>query len=224
MKKIWIIANFKSNLSLQQSVEWVENVGSKLERNENIVVGVCPRAAVLSEVAKTVKVGGYPLLVGSQNVSPFDVGAYTGEDPASLLKELAAFSLIGHSERRNNLAETDQMVADKVKLVKQAEMTPLVCVQDAQTPIPSGCSLVAYEPVFAIGTGTPDTPENANKVAKQLREMHGDVDILYGGSVKKENCAQFVREEFISGLLIGKASLDPAEFIAIVNECSLVVQ
>jgi triosephosphate isomerase len=188
------------------------------------VVGFCPRASVLSEVAKTVRVGGYPIMVGSQNVSPFEIGAYTGEDPASLLKELVTFSLIGHSERREHFAETDQVVADKVKQVKQVDMTPLVCVQDAQTPVPVGCNLIAYEPVFAIGSGTPDTPENANKVAKQLSQMHKEINILYGGSVKKENCASFVKEEYISGLLIGKAALDPDEFVAIVNECSIVVQ
>ncbi len=224
MKKLWIIANFKSNLSLQETVEWVENVGPKLERRDDIVVGICPRASVLSEVAKTVKVSGFPIIVGSQNVSPFEVGAYTGEDPASLLKELVSFSLIGHSERRNNFAETDTLVAEKVKQAKQVDLTPLVCVQDAETPVPTGCELIAYEPVFAIGTGVADTPENANKVSSQLTQMHSGIHVLYGGSVKKENCAQFVREEFISGLLIGKASLDPEEFIAIVNECSLVVQ
>ncbi len=224
MKKLWIIANFKSNLSLQETVEWVENVGSKLERSDDIVVGICPRASVLSEVAKTVKVGGFPILVGSQNVSPFETGAYTGEDPAALLKELISFSLIGHSERRTHFAETDELVVEKVKLINQSELTPLVCVQNAETPVPAECDLIAYEPVFAIGTGTPDTPDNANTVAKQLVDLHSKVRVLYGGSVNKENCAEFVREEYINGLLIGKASLDADEFIAIVNECSLVVK
>ncbi len=224
MKKLWIIANFKSNLSLQQSLEWIEVVGPQLERNENVVVGFAPRFSVLSEVAKAVKVGNYPIWVGAQNISPFEEGAYTGEEPISLVKEMITFSIIGHSERRTHFAETDEMVATKVKLAKQSEVVPLVCVQNAETPIPPGSEVVAYEPVFAIGTGTPDTPENAEKVSKQLSDMHGNMPILYGGSVNKENCAAFVKQDHISGLLIGKASLAPEEFVAIVNECLLVVQ
>lgn len=223
MKKLWIIANFKSNLSLQETLEWIEKVGPQMERHENMVVGFCPRNSTLSEAAKLVKIGNYPIRVGSQNISPFDVGAYTGEEPASLMKDFISFSLVGHSERRDHFAETDQTVADKVKLANASEVMPLVCVQGAETPVPSGCQMAAYEPTFAIGTGTPDTPENADKVAKQIREMHPDVDILYGGSVNKDNCASFVKQENISGLLIGKASLDPEQFVAIVNECSLVV-
>lgn len=205
-------------------MEWIEVVGPQLERNENIVVGFCPRFSVLSELAKKVKIGNYPILVGAQNISPFVEGAYTGEEPVSLLKEMIGFSLIGHSERRTNFAETDEIVSEKVKRAKEVEVLPLVCVQNAETPVPANCSLIAYEPVFAIGTGTPDTPENAEKVSKQLKDMHGNVEILYGGSVNKDNCASFVKQENISGLLIGKSSMDPEQFIAIVNECSLVVQ
>lgn len=224
MKKLWIIANFKSNMSLEQSLEWIETVGPQLERNENIVVGVCPRFSALSEVAKKVKIGNYPILIGAQNVSPFVEGAYTGEEPVSLLKEMISFSIIGHSERRSNFAETDEIVSEKVKRAKEGEVMPVVCVQNAETPVPSNCNLIAYEPVFAIGTGTPDTPENAQKVSKQLKDMHGSVEILYGGSVNKDNCASFVKQENISGLLIGKSSMEAEHFIAIVNECLLVVQ
>jgi triosephosphate isomerase len=224
MKKLWIIANFKSNLSMQQSIEWIEAVGPQIEQNENIVVGVCPRFSVLSEVAKRVKAGNYPLLVGSQNISPFGEGAYTGEESVSLINEMISFSIIGHSERRTHFAETDEIVAEKTKRAKESEITPLVCVQNAETPVPTGCEKVAYEPVFAIGTGTPDTPENAEKVAKQLQDMHGEIQILYGGSVNRSNCASFVAQEHIGGLLIGKASMDPQEFVAIVKECLLVVQ
>lgn len=224
MKKLWIIANFKSNLSIQQTLEWIDAVGPLLERHENIVVGFCPRFSALSEAAKAVKVGNYPLHVGSQNVSPFNEGAYTGEEAAPFLKELISFSLIGHSERRTHFAETDEMVSEKVNRVREAEIMPLVCVQNAETPVPAGCEVIAYEPVFAIGTGTPDTPENAEKVSKQLVDMHGKINVLYGGSVNKDNCASFVKEANISGLLIGKASMNPEEFVAIVNECTLVVQ
>ncbi len=220
MKKLWIIANFKSNLSLAETIEWVEAVGPKLERRDDIVVGFCPRFSALSEAAKIVKVNNFPLLVGAQNVSPFIEGAYTGEEAATFLKGMIDFSLIGHSERRQHFAETDEMVSEKVNRVKEQEIIPLVCVQDAETPVPHGCEVIAYEPIFAIGTGTPDTPENAEKVARQLVDMHPGISVLYGGSVNKENCATFVKQEYINGLLIGKASLDPDQFIAIVNACS----
>lgn len=224
MKKLWIIANFKSNLSLQETLEWIGKVGPQLERHEDLVVGFCPRTSTLSEAAKAVKVGNYPILVGSQNISPFDGGAYTGEEPVSLMKDFISFSLIGHSERREHFAETDQTVSEKVKQANSAQIMPLVCVQGAETPIPSGCKVAAYEPTFAIGTGTPDTPENADKVAKQIQGLHSEVQILYGGSVNKDNCASFVKQENIAGLLIGKASLEAEQFVAIVNECSLVVK
>jgi triosephosphate isomerase len=220
MKKLWIIANFKSNLSLAQTIEWIETVGPKLERNENIVVGFCPRFSALSEAAKTVKVNNFPLLVGSQNISPFSEGAYTGEEAAVFLKEMIDFSLIGHSERRQHFAETDEMVGEKVNRVNEQEIMPLVCVQNAETPVPSKVNVVAYEPVFAIGSGIPDTPENSEKVSKQLVELHPSVSVLYGGSVNKDNAAAFIQQEHISGLLIGKASLEAEHFVAIVNACS----
>ena len=111
MKKLWIIANFKSNLSIQQSIEWIEAVGPQIEKNENIVVGVCPRFSVLSEMAKRVKAGDFPILVGAQNISPFGEGAYTGEESGSLINQMISFSLIGHSERRTHFAETDEIVS-----------------------------------------------------------------------------------------------------------------
>lgn len=210
---------------MQQSIEWIEAVGPQLEKNENIVVGFCPRFSVLSEVSTRVKAGNYPILVGSQNISPFLEGAYTGEEPISLIKEMISFSIIGHSERRTHFSETDEIVAEKVKRAKEASISPVVCVQNAETPVPANSELVAYEPVFAIGTGVADTPENAEKVSKQLRDMHGgELHILYGGSVNKNNCASFVSQENINGLLIGKASMDPQEFMAIVNACSVVVK
>lgn len=220
-KNLWVVANWKSNKNLQEALEWVGVVGPKIPRDENLKVVVCPTFTALEEVKKAVQIANYPLLVGSQDLSPFDEGAYTGEEAAVILKQFVDLAILGHSERRKNFSETDEMVSSKVLQAKENNIIPLVCVQGEDTPLPEGCSLIAYEPVFAIGTGNPDTPENATKVAAALKNKYGaGVEVLYGGSVSSENCKAFVQQENINGLLIGKSSLDSLEFLKIVEICS----
>ena len=217
-KNIWIIANWKSNKTIQEALDWVAKVGSAIPKQDNLKVVVCPTFSCLSEVKKAVTVGNFPLMVGSQDLSPFDKGAYTGEESASLLKQLVNLSLIGHSERRQNFHEDDDMVAKKVNQALENGITPLVCIQGADTPVPEGCKLVAYEPIFAIGSGNADTPDSANSVATILRQNNQGLEVLYGGSVTSENVKSFLNKENISGVLVGNASLDAREFIRIVNE------
>lgn len=217
MKDIWIIANWKSNKTIQESIEWVDALGPKIEHRPNIKVVVCPTLAAVSEVRKAVQVGHYPLLVGVQNISPFGVGAYTGEQPAELLKGLVDVTLLGHSERRQNFQEDDEMIESKVSQAVAADITPVVCVPGKDTPVPSGVSVIAYEPIFAIGSGTPDTPENANEVATVLKEKYDGVQVLYGGSVKPDNVKAFLSQESIDGVLVGGASLDPETFLELVQ-------
>ncbi len=220
-KKIWIIANWKSNKTIAEALDWISKVGPNISKRENLKVVVCPTFSCLSEVKKAITVGNFPLMVGSQDISPYGVGAYTGEEPAPLIKELVSLSIIGHSERRKNFNETNELVAQKVEQALAVNITPLVCVQGVDTLIPNGCNLVAYEPIFAISTGNPDTPENANTVAKSLKQKYGqDLEVIYGGSVTSENARSFVAQENINGVLPGKASLDPEEFIKIIQEVS----
>lgn len=219
-KNLWIIANWKANKTIAEALEWISKVGPAIPKKDNLKVVVCPTFSALSEVKKAIMVGSFPLLVGAQDLSPFDAGAYTGEESAALLKELINLAVIGHSERRQNFNETDVMVAKKVEQALQNNITPLVCVQGPDTPLPSQHKLVAYEPIFAIGTGNPDTPENANSVAQTLKEKYGtELEILYGGSVTASNIKSFIEQQLISGALIGKASLDPEEFIKMLKEC-----
>lgn len=214
----WIIANFKSNKTVQQALEWIDYVGPSLEKRENVKVVVCPTVLDVEEVKKAVLVGNYPLIVGCQDLSQFDVGSFTGEEPARLLKEVIDFTILGHSERRENFGETDQMIVNKVKEAKENSITALVCVQGMDTPIPPGTDLVAYEPIFAIGTGQADTPQNANQVADKIKSQHDQtLPVLYGGSVTAHNAKAFLVQANLSGLLIGKASLDPDEFLNIVR-------
>lgn len=215
-KNIWIIANWKSNKTIAEALEWVGQVGPQIPKNEQFKIVVCPTFSALSEVKKAITVGNFPLLVGSQDLSPFGIGAYTGEESSELLSGLIDLAILGHSERRKNFGETDEMVAKKVEQALKNNLIPLVCVQNGETPVPEGAGLVAYEPIFAIGTGNPDTPENDNSVAGRLKGKYGqDLEVLCGGSVTPENIKTFITQQNISGALIGKASLNSQEFIKI---------
>lgn len=213
---MWIIANWKSNKTISEALDWISQVGPQIPKRDDLKVVVCPTFSALSEVKKAITVGNFPLLVGSQDLSPFGIGAYTGEEPAQVLNQLIDLAILGHCERRKNFGETDDMVAKKTQQALENNITPLVCVQDENTSVSEGCNLVAYEPVWAIGNGNPDTPENANKVAGILEQKYGNsLEVLYGGSVNSENIKGFITQANISGVLVGNASLDAREFVKI---------
>lgn len=214
MQNIWVIANWKSNKTISEALDWIAKVGPQIPKKDGLKVVVCPDFAALSEVKKAITVGNFPILVGAQDLSPFGLGAYTGEEPAALLNQLVDLAVLGHSERRKNFGETDEMIVKKVEQSLENNIIPLVCVQNTETPIPQGCNLIAYEPISAIGTGNPDTPENANSVAKKLKEGINDLTVLYGGSVTSKNAGSFITSE-IAGVLVGGASLDAEEFVKI---------
>lgn len=220
MKNIWLIANWKSNKTISEAVDWVSKFGPQIPKDDSLKVVVCPTFSCLSEVKKAIQVGNFPLMVGSQDLSAFDNGAYTGEESALLLKDLVSISIIGHSERRQNFSENDEMVSKKVEQALKNNITPLLCVQGPDIPVPDGCKLIAYEPIFAIGTGNPDTPQNAENVAKILKEKYGqDLEVLYGGSVTSENIKGFLNMPNICGALVGKVSLDAEGFMQIIKAC-----
>lgn len=217
-KDTWIIANWKANKSLDEALDWLSVVGPAVPKKEDLKIVICPSFTAIEEIKRETEIKGYSLIVGAQDLSPFDNGAYTGEETAAILKQFVSLAILGHSERRENFNETDEMVVQKVAQALEYGITPLVCVQSADTPVPEGCKLVAYEPVFAIGSGYPDTPEDANKVAGILKQKYGsDLIVLYGGSVTSENIGNFINQENISGVLVGKASLDAEEFVRIIK-------
>ncbi len=218
MKTLWIVANWKSNKTIAEALDWVGQVGPKLIHKPGIQVVVCPTFLAAEEVKKVVMVGHFPLLVGVQDLSPFEEGPFTGEEAARILSDVVDLAILGHSERRQNFGETDQMVAQKVAQALKYNIKPLVCVQGPDTPVPPGVKLVAYEPLFAIGTGHPEDPVNASQVARQLKErVDTSLQVLYGGSVTGENVGSFLSVENLSGLLVGGASLDPQQFGRIVQ-------
>lgn len=224
-KNIWVIANWKSKKTIAEALDWVSKVGPEIPKQENLKVVVCPTFSSLSEVKKAITVGSFPLMVGAQDLSSFGIGAYTGEEPAELLSQLVSLSILGHSERRQNFSETDEVIAKKVQQAVDNKILPLLCVQGSNTSVPEKCKLVAYEPVFAIGTGNPDTSESANLVAKELKGKYGtDLEVTYGGSVNSQNVKGFITEADISGVLVGNASLEAQEFVKIVEICEGILE
>lgn len=219
-KNLWIIANWKSNETIEEALDWISYVGSRLEKRDYLKIVVCPTFTAIEEVKKAILVGNFPIMVGAQDLSPFEDGPYTGEESAKILKQFVDLAIIGHSERRKNFGESEEVIESKVRQALNHQIIPLVCVQDKKTPIPDGVKLIAYEPIFAIGTGHPDTPQNASEVAESFRQSQGvDLEVLYGGSVTSENVKAFVAQDLINGVLIGGASLNPEEFVKIVEVC-----
>lgn len=205
-------------------------------------VAVCAPFPYLSEVAVTLANSG--VAWGAQDVSAHAQGAYTGEVSAAMLQEFGCrFAIVGHSERRAYHGETDQQVADKAQAALSKGLTPIVCVGETLAQREAGETeavvkrqlsavihtlgqcigeiVVAYEPVWAIGTGEVATPDDAQEVCAairgQVRESYGDeaadaVRILYGGSVKAANVAGIMAKADVDGALVGGASLDADEF------------
>jgi triosephosphate isomerase len=220
MDKLLLVANLKSYKSENEAKEWLENFIKIKESGQNFdnkEIVICPPFTLLSLFSSYVSNNSLPVKIGAQNVSPFDEGAYTGEVNAKQIKDFAEFVLIGHSERRNNFGETDVMLSKKTELSLKYGLTPIFLVQGKDSFIPQGIEIIAYEPVSAIGSGNPDTPENANQTASAIKTKNNTYQILYGGSVTPENVKSFTSTSNISGVLVGGASLDPEEFIKIIQ-------
>ncbi|OGH17349.1 MAG: hypothetical protein A3C30_04065 [Candidatus Levybacteria bacterium RIFCSPHIGHO2_02_FULL_40_18] len=219
MKDLLIVANWKENKTWEEALDFLSEFSKIYEPKPNVKVAICPPYLLVPEVSNYVRTNNLSIDVGVQNLSKFDEGAHTGEVSAREAAEFARFAIIGHSERRA-LGETDSDVKMKVEMAIKYNIEPIVCVVNENVPIPSGTKIVAYEPIEAIGTGNPDTPENADRVASAIKSKYqGIMHVLYGGSVTSENVRRFTQMQNIDGVLVGGASLDPKEFSAIVKQC-----
>lgn len=216
MKSPLIIANWKSNKTVDEAKKWFEEIASQAVLPRTAQVVLCPSFPLLPVCQDLLTKYRLPWKLGAQTVSSFSEGKHTGEVNAVQLKEYVSYVLIGHSERRMELHETNDMLFEKVKRVREAGLTPIYFVQDGSTTIPEGVDIVAYEPIFAIGTGVADTPEHAEQVARGIKISMHIQTVLYGGSVDDKNVAAFMSCSSLDGIVPGAASLNPKEFAKLI--------
>ena len=241
MRKKLVVGNWKMHGSRAANAQLL--AGLKEAGPWNADVAVCVPAVYIAETALALT--GTAITYGAQDCSSHEQGAYTGEVSSAMLADVGCrYAIVGHSERRAYHAESDQLVADKAKAALAHGVTPIVCVGETRAEREAGqteavvkrqlaavihtlghcCGemVVAYEPVWAIGTGLTATPAEAQAVHAVLRaQLHAATDrsgvmrILYGGSVKADNAAELFSQADIDGGLIGGASLKVADFAAI---------
>jgi triosephosphate isomerase len=243
MRNSLIAGNWKMNGSLQSVIDLVEGIKAGDAGNAELVV--CPAAVFL------MKVGGMladsNIALGAQNVCDQESGAFTGEVAASMLRECGCrYAIVGHSERRALYLESDQLVAARFAMAQAGSLTPILCVGETLDERGQGITeavvarqidavldvsgigafanaVIAYEPVWAIGTGEVATPEQAQAVHAFIRAKLAQLDpavaeqvqILYGGSMNPSNASELLSQDDIDGGLIGGAALKPADFLAI---------
>lgn len=239
-KKI-IAGNWKMNGLKQDAWQLTNDLLNKFESpdtNLNFEMIVCPPATLLSEI--TAMVEGSPIKTGAQNCSDKLNGAYTGEISPVMIKDIGAkFVILGHSERRSYYGETSAMVAAKAQTALEQSLTPIICVGESLeqkesgvagavieeqflTSVPDNATadniIIAYEPVWAIGTGRVATLQDIIDIHSKIREVaekklgSRDITILYGGSVKPSNAKEVFSTEEVNGVLVGGASLKADDF------------
>jgi len=224
MKKLFIIGNWKSFKTTTEATEWFQEItNNKLQMTDDKEVVICAPFTALPLAKSLINQHNLPIKLGAQDISPFDEGRYTGAVNGKQLAEFVQYVIIGHSERRKYFFETEGMVNQKVQRAIESGITPIVCVSEV-SQIKSLLAdhhgkefIVAYEPLFAIGSGQPDSPENAEKTSAEIQKEMENITIIYGGSVTSENVHSFTSMPTISGVLPGGASLVASEFAAIVT-------
>lgn len=252
MRTPFVAGNWKMNKNVSEARSLVNELVSELQAVKNVEIVLCPPFTTLLTVSALLE--GSNIGLGAQNMYWETAGAYTGEVSPLMVKEFCEFVIIGHSERRAYFNETDQSVNQKVKSAVEHGLTPIVCVGETLEENEAGRTeevvtrqveiglrelgefaksegdvplIIAYEPVWAIGTGKAATADGASDVIssvirKSIRKMFGEivsdeVRVLYGGSVKGKNAAEFFNDKQIDGGLIGGASLNAPEFVKIVQ-------
>lgn len=248
MRKSVVAGNWKMNKTASEAEALAEGIKIELANETKVDVILCPTFTALKSVADVIS--GSNLKLGAQNMHWENGGAYTGEIAPGMLRDLyCKYVILGHSERRQYFGETDDVVNTKAKAAIANGLTPIICVGETleqreagttnevnETQV-RGCyagidagqakdTIIAYEPVWAIGTGKTATPEMAQEVHAHIRSVLSDlyddataqaVRIQYGGSMKPANAAELMAQEDIDGGLIGGAALDATSFIEIVK-------
>lgn len=222
----FIIGNWKSHKTIKEAVMWWQDFSAFWKKSPvnpgKIKVILCPGFIHLTILKSLITLSKIPVFLGVQDISPFKEGAFTGEIAASTVSDLVSYALIGHSERRKLFAEKRGELVREIEQARINNIQPIYCVQNEDMLIPHGCQFVGYEPVWAIGSGKPETPENADQAAKNLlkkQEQDKQIKIIYGGSVTPENVTGYRMTKYISGVLPGGASLKPDTFFNLIKNC-----
>ena len=252
MTRNYLIAgNWKMNLTATESAALAKEVVELVSQNSSVDICVSPTFTALDAVSRTVS--GSQVSLGAQNMHQEAAGAYTGEISAGMLRSLEVeYVILGHSERREYFGETDYLVNQKTVAALQGGLKPIVCVGETleqreadqtiaviQSQVEGGLAslsadcadslVIAYEPVWAIGTGKTATPEMAEAVHAEIRGMLTDlmgesaaqkIRILYGGSMKPENADELLAQANIDGGLIGGAALQAYSFISLIDSAA----
>jgi len=243
-----IAGNWKMNTTVGEAVKLVRSMLSGLDKVGGVDKVVCPPFVSLAAVKDLLK--GSSIKLGAQNIFYEEKGAYTGEISPLMLADLCEYVIIGHSERRQYFGETGDVIDKKIKVALNVELKPILCIGERLEENEKGKTeevltrqltassdrgyyvgglVIAYEPVWAIGTGRSASGSEANETIGFIRQLvshqHGsdvadNVRILYGGSVTAENIAEFIRQPEIDGALVGGASLKADDFISITKQAA----
>ena len=245
MRRSLIAGNWKLHGSLEMVADLLSGINNQLPAVTAAELAICPPFIYLSHARQLLS--GLDISLGAQDCSDQDSGAYTGEVAAAMIKEFGCkYVIVGHSERRHLYHESDKIVAAKFARVKENNLTPILCVGETLQEREDGHTeaviarqidailehlnieafkdaVIAYEPVWAIGTGHTATPDMAQEIHEFIREklnvLHkniaANIRILYGGSMKPDNAKQLLQQDDIDGGLIGGAALKAEDFIAI---------
>jgi len=246
MRVPMIAGNWKMNTTLSEAIELVNEMRQGLDQITHVDKVICPPFISLAAVRELIK--GSSIKLGAQNIYFKEKGAYTGEISPLMLADLCEFVIIGHSERRLYFNETGEITNKKIRAALKVKLKPILCVGEkleeneadrtaeivtkqlrvslAELDYPDGLT-IAYEPIWAIGTGKAATGEQANETIGLIRhnivELYSeragqDVRILYGGSVTPANATEFMNQPEIDGALVGGASLKADQFLGIVKQ------
>ena len=245
-----IAGNWKMNTTVSEAIELVNAMRDELDKIANVDKVICPPFVSLAAVGKLIE--GSTIKLGAQNLFFAEKGAYTGEISPLMVADLCEFVIIGHSERRQYFNETGEVVNKKVVAALKAGLKPILCVGERLEENEAGRTeevvteqlgssltgidyinglVIAYEPVWAIGTGKAATGEQANETISLIRRnvsklysdgIAQDMRILYGGSVTAANATEFMQQPEIDGALVGGASLKATEFLSVVTQTSAI--
>ena len=246
MRTPCVAGNWKMHKTVDQSLSLMKELKTGLAEYSSVNSVICPSFTALAKVAELME--GTDISLGAQNLYWEMKGAYTGEISPQMIAELADYVIIGHSERRAHFQDTDEAVNKKIKAALEVGLKPILCVGETLEEKEAGNTsnvikrqltsaleglqdyhvkdmMIAYEPVWAIGTGKAATPDGANRVIKVgireeiarlvTKELALEIRVLYGGSVKPENARDIFQQPDIDGALVGGASLVAAAFIEI---------